>query len=449
MHQFHGGFLMINRELLTEERLSALREGREQMRREGFLRVAQKIGDKAAAEMKKIYDLFDEELYIWVASLWDPEIGGFYYSQTARDYEGFLPDIESTRQALGYVQGVGLCQSRGGTWVKAVTPEMREALLRFAKGLQYEDDGYFYHPQWGKDVAISRRGRDLGWALGLIDELGDKPNYPTPMERAQDKNSVSTLPDYLQSTELWLDYLESLDLAHKSYSIGSNLQAQVPQIKGAGKEFVDIFFDWYARKQNPENGLWEEQVNYASVNGLMKVAISYTACGKRINYAERAFESAVAATLSDEVPTGVTSVFNPWVCISHLLKNLTAAGETEKVAQLRARLIENAAEMIRITREKLIPYKADDGAYSYNRGRNAYRSQGAYVAIKDTCEGEINGNGLATNGTMREICAALGIERVPYYTVQDSELFLELIDPAKGNPKLYAAVSPPPTAKKP
>ena len=434
---------MLNQSLITEERLAALRKGREKMRAEGFDEIRPLIGDAATEELKKTYELFDETLYIWLAGLWEPSVGGFYYSQTARDYEGFLPDIESTRQALGYMQGIGLCRGRGTTYADAISPKMRESLLAYAKSLQTEDDGYFYHPQWGKDVTVSRRGRDLGWALNTIKELGGTPDYPTPMERAHDASAESTLPEYLRSTDAWRAYLDTLDINHKSYSLGNHIQSQVPQIKGAGQEYVDILIDWYDRTQNAVNGTWEEEVNYASINGLMKITLAYSAYGRRMPNADRAVESAIAATLSDEVPTGVTSVFNPWVCISKLLDNLRQNGAGDRADELYKKILENAADMIRITREKLIPYKAADGAYSYSRGQNAYRSQGAYVAIKGTSEGEVNGNGLATNGTIREIFAALGVPKVPYFTPEDGELFFELLDTATPSPKLYPPVPAP------
>ena len=435
---------MINKALITEERLATLRAGREKMRAEKFDQLREKLGDATVDELKKTYELFDETLYIWVAGLWEPAIGGFYYSNSARDYEGFLPDIESTRQALGYIQGVGLCQGRGDSFITALSAKSREKLLNYAQSLQHEDDGYFYHPQWGKGVTVSRRGRDLGWALSLIGEMGGKPNYPTPMDRAQDATAQSTLPEYLQSTAAWRAYLTTLDIAHRSYSVGNHIQSQVPQIKGAGDEYVKILLDWYDNSQNPANGTWEEQVNYASINGLMKVTLAYSAYAKKMPNADKAVESAITATLSDEVPTGVTSIFNPWVCIHQLLDNLRNNGDADKADVLYAKILEQAPEMIRITREKLIPYKSADGSYSYNRGGfNSYRSQGAYVAVKGVSEGEINGNGLATNGTVRELFGALGVPRVPYYTAEDGDLFFELLETATESPKIYPAVPDP------
>ena len=43
----------------------------------------------------------------WMANLYDPEVGGFYYSNSARDTEGFLPDLESTVQLLRWTEANG------------------------------------------------------------------------------------------------------------------------------------------------------------------------------------------------------------------------------------------------------------------------------------------------------------------------------------------------------
>ena len=70
--------------------------------------VRRSHGDEVAEAMKELQSLFTDGLPVWFANLWDDGIGGFYYSNSARDNEGFLPDIESTSQALGNLKGAGL-----------------------------------------------------------------------------------------------------------------------------------------------------------------------------------------------------------------------------------------------------------------------------------------------------------------------------------------------------
>ena len=59
-------------------------------------------GKELAAAYRELYSIFDEELIEWVANLYDPITGGYYYSNAARDNEGFLPDLGRT--AMWYHQ---------------------------------------------------------------------------------------------------------------------------------------------------------------------------------------------------------------------------------------------------------------------------------------------------------------------------------------------------------
>jgi len=126
----------------------------------------------------ELQSLYTDGIYKWYASLWEPDIGGFYYSLSARDTEGFLPDIESTAQLLGYVEELGLVPN-----LIDLPEGMKKKLIAFLQGLQDKDDGYFYHPQWGKEVTdgyLSRRARDLSRAVSVLNTLGASPTYDTP-----------------------------------------------------------------------------------------------------------------------------------------------------------------------------------------------------------------------------------------------------------------------------
>ena len=59
-------------------------------------------GDEFVEAMKQLYTLSTDNLISWFANLYDPAIGGYYYSNSGRDTYGFLPDIESTNQATNY-----------------------------------------------------------------------------------------------------------------------------------------------------------------------------------------------------------------------------------------------------------------------------------------------------------------------------------------------------------
>ena len=65
---------------------------------------------EAVSALKNLYAMCDENLYMWLASLWCPDVGGFYYSNSGRDTEGYLPDIETTKQVLGIISSTGMVE---------------------------------------------------------------------------------------------------------------------------------------------------------------------------------------------------------------------------------------------------------------------------------------------------------------------------------------------------
>ena len=120
------------------------------------------------AAIRTLYNYFDGTKMVgWMANLFDPEIGGFYYSNSARDNTGFLPDIESTSQILGTLVSMGAISNRN----TGIPNEIKAKIVAFAQSLQSPDDGYFYHPQWPQgreNLNTDRYGRDLGNSTNTI-----------------------------------------------------------------------------------------------------------------------------------------------------------------------------------------------------------------------------------------------------------------------------------------
>ena len=77
-------------QILTKERLDYVRAKRNEAREAAYAEVKDQIGEAALDEMRKLYDVFDEKIYIWLAGLWDRDIGAFYYSESARDTHLYL-----------------------------------------------------------------------------------------------------------------------------------------------------------------------------------------------------------------------------------------------------------------------------------------------------------------------------------------------------------------------
>lgn len=156
--------------------------------------------------LKTLYTLYGKEMVIWVASLYakgfnDIEngrwAGGFYASTAGRDTAGYGPDLQCTVQLLRFLQQSGVIDSIG----RDIPLWMQQQMIYFAKSLQ-DPNGYYYHPQWGKeftDTKISRRGRDLGWGNSLLSYFGESPVYNTSNGA---KGDGETADEYLEKIGL-------------------------------------------------------------------------------------------------------------------------------------------------------------------------------------------------------------------------------------------------------
>ena len=147
------------------------------------------LGRDIAISLRKIYSMYDDKMVGWAANLYDPGVGGFYTCRSGRNGEEFGPDVECTVQILRFIGSSGMLDTLEGGIAANLPMKMQQQLIYFGKSLQDKDNGYFYHPQWGKeetDNRLSRRGRDLGWGTSLLDMFGARPAYNAPNGKAGD-----------------------------------------------------------------------------------------------------------------------------------------------------------------------------------------------------------------------------------------------------------------------
>ena len=153
-------------------------------RENDFAKVAELYGQDVSDALRSHYDLYDERFYIWISNLYDPGVGGFYYSNSGLATQGYLPDVESTQQAISFYQNAGMFRAYRLGVKDAIPTWMQEQMINFARELQDPEDGYFYHPQWGKNITASRLSRDLGWAITIVTQFdGGKIKWNAPNGR--------------------------------------------------------------------------------------------------------------------------------------------------------------------------------------------------------------------------------------------------------------------------
>ena len=419
--------------IITEERLSALCEIRNKKRDEDFAALVSVMGKEAVEEVRKIYDMFDHRMLIWLAGLWEPSVGGFYYSNSARDYEGFLPDVESTNQAIGFItRQCRLCkgEENGEMPITKLPERFAKKICEWAYELQ-DEDGYFYHPQWGKDIPETRKGRDGMAAWRLIEPLGVECKYVRLGKRANTGEKKRGLPEYLSSLEALQEWLDSKELEGRSYSFGHYINSTTGYFFSAGQEYIDLLVKWLNEHQNPENGLWESKVTYNAVSGLMKLGLCYPDFNASLPYPEKSFESAMSAVLSDEPVTFACEFYNAWAAINASIKSMEFSGDLFLADKCRKRLIEKAPELIRVTGEKMAKCRVADGSFAYfteESGKTCPKSQGVPVGLDNVREGDVNGNGCSTQAPLKHMFAAFGVINPPFFCEEDAEFLFELMD---------------------
>ncbi len=434
-------------------------------RDKAFKKIEEELGADVRDAVEKLYTLYNSETYYWIANLYDPGIGGFYFSNTGRDNLGFLPDLESTAQALSHLNTGGMFSDVGG-YRYALPEEMKAAILNFAKSMQDPEDGYFYHPQWGyrnelvrDDYKNARRGRDLGWARSLIKTLWGKPYWDTPagdigelgapgasqtaltnrlsaskiiaVSKIIATASTGILPAHLQSIDAWKAYIESLNIVNDPYMAGNTLAAQHNEIANAGSDYIDYLTAYLTEKQNPETGFWGDGISYTTMNGFMKLSYSFFYYKRTIPGIEKALDSTMQMLLTPDTDAHdlhICNTYNTWENFVLILDSAEQTGGEEMVASLRAKLISKAPDLINITYDKVKTHKRKDGGFSYNEKRPCNFSQQAPVACATVIEGDVNGTGLSSTAITSTMAKALGFDMPPLYVPADADVFLRLIE---------------------
>ena len=437
---FENGIILSDGFYLRD-RVNALREER---RNAEIAAISEKYGKELGASVKGLLNLFNEELYIWLANLYDFEIGGFYFSNSARNYDGYLPDLESTKQALSFLSSHGFLSDYNDSLKNGIPKEMQEQVLKFAISLQSPVDGYFYHPQWKDATPETRRSRDLKWARELIREFGGSFLYDTPLgdkgvnglpgdtestvhltaplsyssvSAVSKVSPTSSLPSHLQSLGAFKNYVENeLDLRHNSYEDGNKLNAMTAEIKKAGKEYVNYLISYLNSIQNPTNGSFEVSNSgsntFALANGIMKIGGVYFEFGELMPYYDKATELCMDAMLLESGENNITAIYNPWLAVRQILSLLKERNEN-LCEELRARVLERAPQLIDATTKKLSKYRLNDGSFTYCITSIVNTANGVNAACAIKPEGSINSTGLA-GGALSGILTTLGLNVSPY-----------------------------------
>ena len=410
------------------------------------------LGSEAAEELATLTSMMSgTEIYEWVVELYDPEVGAFYYSLSARDHYGFLPDLESSEHALGLTRLIGLY---GGSDTRAIclTAEQQAKYTSWLQSLQNGADGRFYHYQWGPNVNNARAGRDQGNAISalynygyvggntvLFDNLAaGKTGSATRVTLPLATSTVSAVSRVIMASvdatvnqnrfNSDADFKAYLDAELENrngdfYNLGNYVVAEASDIKARGRAAACI--EWFDAKQNTATGLWGDGVSYVTVSALMKIGALYNGLGYEIKYADLAFESALEAAMSDEYAAAIVYVYNPLYAMSDLITNVSRYGSDKTLLDTVRAGIDKAG-LIRATASKLEKFKKGDGGFSYQINNTITQSQGVTVSL-GTAESDANATTIALQ-TRNFLFTVLGAPEIALLPSNVGAIYMDKTD---------------------
>ena len=443
---------------------------------------ADEEADKIVDAFRRMFAMYTDDLIKWYANLYDPGMGAYYCSTSGKENEGFLPDIESTYQALNFLVGSGMLDEQGGDFRNILTDEMKKKLIRFAKGMQLPN-GYFYNylrtqEQMDSPVGggISKRGRELSWCTSMLKFLGDAPTYDTPNGHKgngldKDGNPVADFvsavspddgketsaaltnyPEHLENKETMLAYLnENVDIVGKTYPAGNLLNATGGQYKardvalglwGTPDSLCKALIEWLNERIDHESGFWAHDVSFNGANGFFKVIGLYNGWGFPYPEIERAIDSILKVILSDEPSVNnICEVYNLWSGLISAKENIIQCYPEEKreamLSGIHKVMKEKGPEAILNTYKRQSGYQKADGAYAHAADRSEDPTKivthhGGIPTGLRLEEGDVDAIGKATTGIIGNILNAYGFKsKLPIYCERDWQLYKSIMYNAK------------------
>ncbi len=360
--------------------------------------------------------LFDgDKMLNWLASLYDPATGSFFYSESSRDNpDQFGPHLES-------LYGAGLPKA-------LMRPDALRAMGTWVQNLQDPATGFFIEPEFDlADASTGKKGRDNQYAQGILSELRAlgysqfTPLYPTVEERAQGTQTqeaqlmASTdangngVEDFLESwtgVENWLNSMDWTEgsvwgSAHATESYSSIL------ISLGYKQKIAEFF---SKMIHPDTGFMcgKKQFNwstfkyewvadpvksYMSISGALKASWAFGEDSIPYPYINKLFDNALPMAEAN-MPPDMSEIINLPVLMQGAMRSYAASGNILPEG-IQAKLDEITPKLIQAITVQMKPFLKDSGAFGYIVGAGQSHTQGAHVATGED-EADVNGNGLAT-----------------------------------------------------
>ncbi len=432
------------------------------------------------AAVKDFYEEFydPEKIIRWWAGLYDPDLGGFYYANSARDNDGFLPDMESTLQIVQRLRAFN------SDLANYLGPDITAKMIKFYQDKQDPDDGYFYHPQWSKAVSrknVMRYTRDQDWAIAVLGWLHSAPLYPTALDRAKGSAGVVDVTVKRLASQAGLttrtaaasastsprtglawqpnessvkNYVNNLMNTTSCEHWSNQLDTQISSFEAAG--CLGYVLDVLDERVNPDYGLWVKGYNastdrytnlannsetpYGIFTNTYKVMKCYNAGGRLFQCTGKMVENAFKAINSRDPGARITYLFNPWATLGQVNTNLKNYGNVAKRNEYNRLIEENFLEIIASLKSTLGRYRCEDGSYGFLQSGSSPTIYDTPVSL-GLKEGDVNATNLVVSFA-QHICNAIGLDgTIPVFNANHGKLMKELLDNAPKIEKANGAVA--------
>jgi hypothetical protein len=274
------------------------------------------------AQNAELDGLFDG-MYGWLAKLYDPQTGGFYYALSSRNDPKFQPDIESSSFAIAMLVRADL--------LKQLPESMRQKMIAYFLDRQDPQSGYFLDPQNNMKDIPRMRGRALNMSLKALDHLGAKPRHPVP-GAARDPNIK-----HLESPAAYVDWIKKRDW-RSAWGALDHLQSETSIIRNLPQDrreaLVDAAVAYLAELQEPDTGLWGKGDPFVRVSGAVKAAWYYHALDRKIPRPDKIHQSTIVC-LQKNVPNHFCFVRNPVSLLQELSEEKVKSSPQEMQDVLR------------------------------------------------------------------------------------------------------------------
>lgn len=389
-----------------------------------LLKAEYENADGIVESLRGLYNLFSTGLIDWMAGLYDDSFGGFYYSDSAKNTNGFLPDIESTSQVFRILKRSGAISD-----YSSVPKWLTKRISDFVLDLRDGESGFFYHLQWDKafvEANSSRLIRDFNAAHNLSEDLGFHLP-PLDSGRESDVNAVFESGHYsaYDTERKFLKYLNSLDWNKSAFTNASEVQAELRLI--TRRQYEDILVEFLNGKQDINTGLFSPDLSLSSRSTFSILSTIYNETNRRIPMPELALKSILE--ISDRGVSDIAVLSHKWVSICNILDSIRDFDSREEYRRAVSEVARRFPDMIADTAEHLEMFKHSSGAFSYYPGNSSNISQGMPVALPNSKEGDVNATGVAIRLVSKRLFPSLGLDNecVKIFDESEGDRFFSLL----------------------